>query len=121
MNSSIYPRTAGAKRLLGVLVLLTGMLALPVYGVDEVTVQLVARDGKFFPEELVVPPGRRIRIEIRNEGKDPIEFESTELRKEKVLAPDSKSVVVIVPQQPGRYRFFDEFHQKTAQGALVVQ
>ena len=84
-------------------------------------VQLVARDGKFFPAELIVPQGRKIRIEIRNEGKDPVEFESMELRKEKVLAPDSKSVVVIVPQQPGSYKFFDDFHPKTGQGVLVVK
>jgi len=98
-----------------------GSLLMPAYGADEATVQLVARDGKFFPAELVVPQGRKIRIEISNEGKDPVEFESMELRKEKVLAPNSKSVVVIVPQPPGRYRFFDDFHPKTGQGVLVVK
>ena len=101
--------------------LFSGLLIPPAYGAEETTVQLVARDGKFFPAELIVPQGRKIRIEIRNEGKDPVEFESMELRKEKVLAPDSKSVVVIVPQQPGSYRFFDDFHPKTGQGVLVVK
>lgn len=98
-----------------------GSLIAPAYGLDEATVQLVARDGKFFPAELVAPQGRKIRIEISNEGKDPVEFESMELRKEKVLAPNSKSVVVIVAQQPGSYKFFDEFHPKTGQGVLVVK
>lgn len=101
--------------------LLAGVSASPAFGVEEVTVQLVAKDGKFFPAELVVPSGKKIRIEISNAGKDPVEFESTDLRKEKVLAPGGKSVVVIVPQQPGRYKFFDDFHQATAQGALVVK
>ena len=91
------------------------------YAAEEITVQLVAREGKFFPPELIVPAGRKIRIEIRNDGKDPVEFESMELRKEKVLAPDSKSVVVIVPQQTGSYKFFDDFHPKTGQGVLVVK
>lgn len=100
---------------------LAALLALPAYGDDEVTVELVARDGRFYPAELVVPRGRKIRIEIRNEGKDPVEFESKDLRKEKVLAPGSKSVVVIVPQQAGRYRFFDEFHEATGQGVLMVK
>lgn len=99
----------------------TGLLIASAYGMEEVTVQLIARDGRFFPAELVVPQGRKIRIEIRNDGKDPVEFESLDLRKEKVLAPDAKSVVVIVPQQPGSYKFFDEFHPKTGQGALVVK
>jgi len=97
------------------------LAAVPAYAAEEVTVQLVARDGKFFPSELVVPQGRKIRIEIRNDGKDPVEFESTELRKEKVLAPGSKSVVVIVAQQAGSYKFFDEFHLATGQGVLIVK
>lgn len=97
------------------------LLAIPAHAEEEVTVQLIARDGRFFPSELLVPQGRKIRIEIRNDGKDPIEFESAELRKEKVLAPGSKSVVVIVAQQPGRYRFFDEIHPATGQGVLVVK
>ena len=100
---------------------LAAALMLPAHAADEVTVQLVAKGGKFFPAELVVPQGKKIRIEIANDGKDPVEFESTELRKEKVLAPGSKSVVVIVPQQPGRYKFFDEFHMATGQGVLVVK
>lgn len=99
---------------------LAASLAFPAVGAEETTVQLVARDGKFFPSELLVPSGRKIRIEIRNEGRDPVEFESTELRKEKVLAPGSKSVVVIVPQPPGRYPFFDDFHPETGRGFLVV-
>jgi plastocyanin len=97
------------------------LLMAPVHADDEVTVKLSARDGKFFPTELVVPKGRKIRIEISNDGKTPVEFESTELRKEKVLAPGGKSVVVIVAQQPGRYKFFDDFHPTTGQGVLVVK
>ena len=46
--------------------------------------------------------------------------ESVELRKEKVLAPGAESVVVIAPQAPGEYKFFDDFHQ-SARGVLVVK
>lgn len=105
--------------------LLTALaLVLPlqtVFAADEVTVQLRAHDGRFDPAVLTVPAGKKIRIEISNTGKMPIEFESTDLRKEKVLAPGGSSVVVIVPQQPGRYRFFDDFNPKTGQGVLVVK
>ena len=91
------------------------------YAAEEITVQLVAREGKFFPPELIVPAGRKIRIEIRNDGKDPVEFESMELRKEKVLAPGAQSSVVIQPLTPGEYKFFDEFHMNTAQGVIVAK
>jgi hypothetical protein len=84
-------------------------------------VELVARDGRFVPEELRVPAGKRIKIVIRNQGSAPIEFESLELRKEKVLAPGAQSFVVIAPLKPGAYGFFDEFHPDTGRGRLVVQ
>ncbi len=88
---------------------------------NEVTVKLRAHDGKFEPTELLVPAGKKIRIEISNTGKTPIEFESLDLHKEKVLAPGGSSVVVIVAQQPGRYKFFDDFNPKSALGVLVVK
>lgn len=88
---------------------------------DEVTLQLVARDGRFFPAQLVAPAGKVIRIELSNEGSTAIEFESTPLRKEKVLAPGARSVVVIRTTTPGEYKFFDDYHPTTAQGVLVIK
>lgn len=88
---------------------------------DAHTVTLVAKDGRFEPATLEAPAGTRIRIEIENAGDTPIEFESTPLRKEKVLAPGARSVVVIQPLDPGRYPFFDEFHPDTGRGELIVR
>jgi len=85
------------------------------------TFRLEARDGRFQPETFEVPSGKRFKLVIRNHGPDPIEFESLELRKEKVLAPGAQSFVVIAPLKPGRYQFFDEFHPDTARGYLEVK
>ncbi|QNM97869.1 cupredoxin domain-containing protein [Chitinimonas koreensis] len=93
---------------------------LPALAGDEVTLQLVARDGRFYPSTLTAPAGKLIRIEISNAGTTPIEFESNSLRKEKVLAPGAHSVVVIRSPSAGRYTFFDDYHQATGQGVLVV-
>lgn len=87
---------------------------------DAVTVKLDMADGKLTPARIEVPAGKRIRIEVRNSGKGAAEFESVELRKEKVLAPGTDSVVVIAPQTPGEYKFFDDFHQ-SARGVIVVK
>ncbi|MGN6667397.1 MAG: cupredoxin domain-containing protein [Trinickia sp.] len=87
---------------------------------DSVTVKLDMADGKLTPARLEVPAGKRIRIEVRNSGKGAAEFESVELRKEKVLAPGAESVVVVAPQTPGEYKFFDDFHQ-SARGVIVVK
>jgi plastocyanin len=87
---------------------------------DSVTVKLDMADGKLTPARFEVPAGKRIRIEVRNSGKGAAEFESVELRKEKVLAPGAESVVVVAPQTPGEYKFFDDFHQ-SARGVIVVK
>jgi plastocyanin len=87
---------------------------LPVYS-------LVARDGTFEPTTIEVPAGKRFKIEITNAGKSPIEFESRELRQEKVLAGGAKSSVVINGLKPGTYPFFDEFHPDTGKGRVVAK
>lgn len=87
---------------------------LPVY-------TLVARDGRLAPAVLEVPAGQRFKIVIKNEGRDAIEFESLQLRKEKVLAPGAQSFFVIAPLKPGEYDFFDEFHPDTAKGRIVAK
>jgi len=83
--------------------------------------ELVASEGRLTPDILHVPAGQRFKIVVRNEGHDAIEFESTDLKKEKVLAPGATSFVVIAPLKPGSYRFFDEFHPDTGQGRIVVE
>ena len=101
------------------------LLVLPVsspLAADEpVVFRLVARDGRFTPPNLEVPAGRRIKIEIANEGATPIEFESLPLRQEKVLGPGARSSVVINPLKPGSYPFFDEFHPDTSKGTIVAK
>ena len=88
---------------------------------DLPTYTLVAKDGQLQPSTLAVPAGVRFKIVIRNEGSEPIEFESLQLRKEKVLAPGARSFVVIAPLKPGEYDFFDEFHPDTSKGRIVAQ
>ncbi len=83
--------------------------------------EVVAKEGRLIPDTLRVTAGQRFKIVVRNEGHDSIEFESTDLKKEKVLAPDATSFVVIAPLKPGSYRFFDEFHPGTGQGRIVVE
>ena len=88
---------------------------------EVVLFKLVAKDGRFHPPNLEVPAGKRIKIEISNEGTTPIEFESLPLKQEKVLAPGAKSSVVINPLKPGEYPFFDEFHPDTSRGRIIAR
>jgi plastocyanin len=88
---------------------------------DTLTFRLVAKDGRFQPETIEVPAGKRFRIEITNQNAGPEEFESTELRKELVLAPGVTRTVVFAPLKPGIYPFFGEFHPGTARGRIVAK
>ena len=87
---------------------------------DLPTFKLEMNDGKLNPARIEVPAGKRIKIEVRNTGKGAAEFESVQLRKEKVLAPGADSFVVFAPLDPGEYKFFDDFHQQ-AQGVIVAK
>ncbi|MGQ7938839.1 cupredoxin domain-containing protein [Paraburkholderia sp. D1E] len=99
---------------------MTALTVGAAHAVDLPTFNLEMNDGKLIPARIEVPAGQRIKIAIRNTGKGAAEFESVQLRKEKVLAPGGDSFVVIAPLSPGEYKFFDDFHQQ-AQGVIVAK
>ena len=88
---------------------------------DKVTLELKMKDGDMMPLTLNAPANKIIRIKVTNIGKGPVEFESTQLVKEKVLAPGASSVIVISPKKPGTYIFFDDFHLNKPKGQLIVK
>ena len=100
---------------------LTLAFVLPAAAEDMPTFNLSAKDGRFTPETIEVPAGKKFRIAIKNEGSTPEEFESIELRKETVLAPGVTRTVVFAPMKPGVYKFFGDFHPDTAKGRIVVK
>ena len=109
-------------RLLVPLMLAVALIATPARATDELTVyKLEVRDGVFEPATIEVPAGKRFKIEISNVGKGPIEFESKDLRQEKVLAPGAKSSVVINALKPGTYTFFDEYHMDLPKGKIIAK
>jgi len=101
--------------------LLTALLATAAFAEDAPLFKLVARDGKFEPETLEVPAGKRIRIEVANQNAKAIEFESKDLKQEKVIAPGKTAVVTLNALKPGEYKYFDEFQQSTGQGRIVAR
>ena len=71
--------------------------------------------------KIEVPAGKRFKIEISNEGKGPMEFESRDLKQEKVMAPGAKSSIAINALKPGTYVFFDEYHKDAPKGKIVAK
>lgn len=101
--------------------LLGALVLVPVQAQEMPSFQLTIKAGRFIPDTLEVPANTKFRLLIRNEGPGAEEFESVELRKEKVLAPGASSFLIFQPLKPGSYRFFGEFHPDTAQGRLIVK
>ena len=88
---------------------------------DDPVFRIEFNDGKVTPQRLEVPAKRRSKLELHNVGKEPAEFESKELRKEKVLAPGASSTLVIRTLDPGEYDFFDDFHLDAPPAVLIAK
>jgi hypothetical protein len=88
--------------------------AVPVFEIE-------IRDHLFFPAELTVPAGKKVKLVVYNRDSTPEEFESYELNREKVIMGSAKAVIFIGPLKPGEYPFFGEFNPKTAQGKVIAE
>ena len=78
---------------------------------DAAKVNVTLKDHKFSPAEPTAPAGKPIAIEVVNLDSTPAEFESKALRVEKVIPGGGKITVQVRPLSPGRYRFFDDYHE----------
>lgn len=84
-------------------------------------IEIEIREHLFYPSEIIVPAGQKIKLIIYNRDATPEEFESYELNREKVIMGSRRGVVFIGPLKAGVYPFFGEFNLKTAQGKIVVE
>jgi hypothetical protein len=83
--------------------------------------KLAIRDHKFDPPELSVPAGSKVKLTVENQDATPEEFESTDLNREKIVVGKGTIIVFLGPLDAGKYHFFGDFHQETAQGDLIAK
>jgi Cupredoxin-like domain len=83
-------------------------------------ITLTIKNHHFVPSEVSVPAGERFRIEVENQDLTPAEFESADLRVEKIVVPGGKIAVMAGPLKPGIYKFFDDYHPDTAKGTMTA-
>ncbi|WP_281557172.1 cupredoxin domain-containing protein [Thalassomonas sp. RHCl1] len=82
--------------------------------------KLELKDHLFYPAEIEIPAGRKVKLVIHNHDSTPEEFDSFDLNREKVIFPKKKAVIFVGPLPPGRYGFFGEYNPNTATGTVVV-
>ena len=75
----------------------------------------------FVPSEIKVPAGKKIRLRVVNEDSTAEEFESFDLKREKIVPGNSEARIIFGPLKHGMYKFFGEFHEKTAQGIIIAE
>lgn len=84
-------------------------------------VALVIEQNRFRPEEIRVKAGTPFVLVITNRDRTAEEFESRDLRIEKVIPP-GKTVRLRVPAlKAGTYPFVGEYHEKTAKGRIIAE
>ena len=88
---------------------------------SEPTFRIEIRDGVISPLVIEVPANTRIRLELSNTGSSPVEFESVQLKKEKVIAGGNSTVMVIRNLDPGTYDFFDDFHIDMPHAKIIAK
>ena len=84
-------------------------------------IALTIEQHKFSPEQIKVKAGAPFVLVITNKDSTPEEFESKDLKMEKVIH-GGKTLKVRVPAlKAGSYGFVGEYHEKTAKGKIVAE
>lgn len=82
---------------------------------------LTIQNHRFNPAETTIPADTKVKLIVINKDATPEEFESHELNREKVVAGNASINVYVGPLKAGRYPYFGDFNQATAQGVLIAR
>ena len=86
-----------------------------------IPIDVTIKDHRFTPAEIHVPAGKPATLNVKNEDATAEEFESHELKIEKVIAGGTSGTVRLRPLDPGKYPFIGEYHEDTAKGVIVAE
>ena len=88
---------------------------------DEFVVTLTLSNHVFTPSEVKVPANRPLTVVVKNEDDAAEEFDSKDLKIEKVIAAKSTGTFRVKPLKPGSYPFSGEYHEATAHGVMTAE
>jgi Cupredoxin-like domain len=109
-----------AARVIAALTIVVAVGAGAALAADPPEVPLLLQQNQFQPAEVKVKANTPFVLVITNKNPKAAEFESKDLRVEKVV-PAGKTVNVrIRALKPGTYAFFDDFNQQTT-GRIVAE
>ena len=94
-------------------------LATPVSAAESVTTTI--KDHQFSPNTIRVPANQAFSLTVKNDDDTPEEFESHDLRIEKVIGAHREATIPVRALKPGSYRFVGEFNEATAKGLIIAE
>jgi heme/copper-type cytochrome/quinol oxidase subunit 2 len=97
------------------------LLTAPVQAGGPQRIYITIKDHRFDPAEIHVPAGTPVILVITNADDTSEEFDSADLRIEKVLQGGQKGSVWLRPLTAGTYSFMGEFHADTAKGSVIAE
>jgi hypothetical protein len=107
-------------RLLFVFVFLIFPLSVS-FAEGENIIQTSIKNKKFVPDEIHIIANQSVTLRIINEDAIPVEFESMDLNKEKLVPPGKTIDIPLKGLKPGIYEFFSDFGPKDLRGKIIVE
>ena len=95
--------------------------ALQVRAAEPTTVNLTVKDHRFDRQEVRVPANTPLIIKVKNADAAAEEFDSNDLKVEKIMTPGGEITVRVRPLKPGRYEFAGEYNADTANGVIIAE
>jgi plastocyanin len=103
------------------LALMCLVLTVSTAAAADLEIPIAIEKNRFQPDEIRVKAGAPFVLVITNKDATPEEFESKELRIEKVI-PGGKTLKIRVRAlKAGSYPFVGDFHQATAKGRIIAE
>jgi len=97
---------------------LPGMLA---RADDALSVKMTLENNTFTPSEVRVPANTPFVLKVLNGEREAAEFESTDMKFEKVAPAFTQVILHVRPLKPGRYLLYNEYRQDVARAYIVAE
>jgi heme/copper-type cytochrome/quinol oxidase subunit 2 len=88
---------------------------------EENIIKTSIKNQKFIPNEIHIKVDQNITLRVFNEDSIPVEFESSDLNKEKMIQPGKTIDIPLKSLKAGTYEFFSDFGPKDLRGKIIVE
>ena len=88
---------------------------------DDLEIPIAIEKNRFQPSDIKVKAGTPFVLVVTNKDATPEEFESKELRIEKVIPGGKTMKIRVRALKSGIYPFVGEYHETTAKGRIIAE